>query len=186
VAEDVKARRVKTLGGGNMKSKYFKILAVVLAVAVISAVALSQTVRRTHMRGDGMFGGAMFGGGPMMGILSHRLDLSDAQRAQAKEIWAKEKPTIQPLMLQMAQGHSQLRQMVMSGAFDEAKAREVAVQQTQAMTEFTVQRARIDSELFQILTPEQKTKLGSLVSQQEQRFMNPMQGQAKGQTQTQQ
>jgi periplasmic protein CpxP/Spy len=181
VAEDVKARRVKTLGGGNMKSKYFKILAVVLAVAVISAVALSQTVRRTHMRGDGMFGG-----GPMMGILSHRLDLSDAQRAQAKEIWAKEKPTIQPLMLQMAQGHSQLRQMVMSGAFDEAKAREVAVQQTQAMTEFTVQRARIDSELFQILTPEQKTKLGSLVSQQEQRFMNPMQGQAKGQTQTQQ
>jgi protein CpxP len=160
-----------------MKSKYFKVLAVVLAVAVIAAVALSQTVRRTHMRGDGMFGG------PMMGILSHRLDLTDAQRAQAKEIWAKEKPTIQPRMLQMAQGHSQLRQMVMSGSFDEGKARELAAQQTQALTELTVQRARIDSELFQILTPEQKTKLGSLVSQQEQRFMHHMQGQAKGQTQ---
>jgi len=167
-----------------MKAKYFKVLAVLLAVAVIAAVALSQTVTRSHMRSHGIYGGAMFGG--PMGILSHRLDLTDAQRAQAKEIWTKEKPTIQPLMLQMAQGHSQLRQMAMSGSFDEAKARELAAQQTQAMTELTVQRARIDSELFQILTPEPKTKLGSLVSQQEQRFMNRMQGQPRGQTQTQQ
>ena len=87
---------------------------------------------------------------------------------------------MQPLMLQMAQGRSQLRQMVMSGSFDETKARELAALQTQTMTELTVQRARIDSELFQILTSEQKTKLGSLVNQQDQRLMNRMQGLPKG------
>ena len=92
-----------------MKSKYFKILAVVLALAVLAAIAVSQTMRRSHMRGDGMFGG------PMLGFYIHQLDLTDAQRAQVKAIMVKEKPTLQPLMLQMAQGHSQLRDMVVGG-----------------------------------------------------------------------
>jgi len=87
------------------------------------------------------------------------------------------------MILQMAQSHRQLRQLVMSGSFDEAKVRELASQQTQPMTELTVQRACIASELYQVLTPEQKTKLTDLINQHEQRFMNHMQGQ--GQTQSQ-
>jgi periplasmic protein CpxP/Spy len=162
-----------------MKAKYFKIAAVVLALAVMAAIAVSQTVRRAHMRGDGMFGG------PMLGFYVHKLDLTDAQQAQVKAIMAKEKPTLQPLMQQMAQGHSQLRELVMSGTFDEAKARELATQQTQTMTELTVQHARIASEMVQILTSDQKTKLTALISQHEQRMMNRMQGKAPGQTQSQ-
>ena len=42
----------------------------------------------------------------MMGFYVHQLDLTDAQRAQVKAIMAKEKPALQPLMQQMAQGHS--------------------------------------------------------------------------------
>jgi Spy/CpxP family protein refolding chaperone len=162
-----------------MKSKHFKIAAVVLVLAVMAAVAVSQTVRRAHMRGDGMFGG------PMLGFYVHKLDLTDAQQAQVKAIMAKEKPALQPLMQQMAQGHSQLRDLVMSGAFDEAKARELASQQTQTMTELTVQHARIASEMVQILTPDQKAKLSTLISQHEQRMMNRMQGKTPGQTQSQ-
>ena len=97
----------------------------------------------------------------------------------------KERPTLQPLMLQMAQGHSQLRDLVMSGNFDEGKARELASQQSQAMTELAVQHARIASEMVQVLTPDQKTKLNALISQHEQRMMNRMQGKAPGQTQNQ-
>lgn len=162
-----------------MKTKYFKIAAIVLALSVMAAIAVSQTVTRAHMRGDGMFGG------PMLGFYVHKLDLTDAQQAQVKAIMAKEKPAVQPLMLQLAQGHSQLRDLVMSGSFDEAKARELASQQTQAMTELTVQHARIASEMVQILTPDQKTKLTALISQHEQRMMNRMQGKAPGQTQSQ-
>ena len=40
----------------------------------------------------------------------------------------------------------------MSGSFDEAKVRELAAQQTQTMTELTVQHARIASEMVQVLT----------------------------------
>ena len=162
-----------------MKTKYFKIAAVVLALAVMAAIAVSQTVRRAHMRGDGMFGG------PMLGYYVHKLDLTDAQQAQVKAIMAKEEPTLQPLMLQMAQGHLQLRDLVMSGSFDEAKVRELASQQTPVLTELAVQYARIGSEMMQVLTPEQKTKLTALISQHEQRMMNRMQGKTPGQTQSQ-
>ena len=77
---------------------------------------------------------------------------------------AKEKPTLQPLMLQMAQGHAQLREQVMNGDFDEAKVRDLASQQSQAMTELIVQYARTGSEMVQVLTPEQKTKLAALMN----------------------
>jgi Spy/CpxP family protein refolding chaperone len=162
-----------------MKTNYFKIAAVVLALTVVAGIAVSQTVRRAHMRGDGMFGG------PMLGYYVHKLDLTDAQQAQVKAIMAKEKPALQPLMQQVAQGHSQLRDLVMNGNFDEAKARELASQQTQTVTELTVQHARIASEMVQILTPDQKTKLTALINQHEQRMMNRMQGTTKGQTQSQ-
>jgi protein CpxP len=167
-----------------MKSKYFKILAVTLALAVMAAIGVSQTVKRAHMRGDGMFAGNMFGG-HMLGFYGRKLDLTDAQRAQVKDIMTKEKPTIQPMILQMAQGHQQLQQLVMSGAFDEAKVRALATQQTQNMTELTVQRARIASELYQVLTPDQKTKLTDLITQHQQHLMNHLQGQGQGQTQSQ-
>jgi Spy/CpxP family protein refolding chaperone len=161
-----------------MKTKYFKIAAVVLALTVMAAIAVSQTVRRAHMRGDGMFGG------PMLGYYVHKLDLTDAQQEQVKAIMAKEKPALQPLMLQMAQGHSQLRELVMSGNFDEAKARELASQQSQTTTELAVQHARIASEMVQILTPDQKTKLTALINQHEQRMMNRLQGKAPGEAQS--
>ena len=160
-----------------MKTRYFKIAAIVLALTVMAAIAVSQTVRRAHMRGDGMFGG------PMLGYYVHKLDLTDAQQAQVKAIITKEKPALQPLMLQVAQGHSQLRDLVMNGNFDEAKARELAAQQTQTMTELAVQHARIASEMVQVLTPEQKTKLNALITQHEQRMMNRMQGKTPEQTQ---
>lgn len=166
-----------------MKSNYFKVLAVALLLAVMAAIGVSQTVKHVHLRGDGMFGGEF--GGPRMGFLAHKLDLSDAQKAQVKEIMAKEKPAFQPLLLQMALNHQRMRQQVMANGFDEAKVRELAVQQTQPMTELTVQRARVESELFRVLTPDQKTKLAAIISQHEKRFMNHMQGQAQSQGQMQ-
>ena len=168
-----------------MKSKYLKLMTVALVLAVVAAIAVSQTVKREHMRGYGMFAGDVVGGGMcgdhMLHFFARKLDLTDAQQTPVKDIIAKERPTIRPLMLQMAQTHQQLRQLVMNSGFDEAKVRELASQQAQNTTELTVQRARIASELLQILTPEQKTKLTTLINQHEQRFINHMQGQTQSQ-----
>jgi len=58
----------------------------------------------------------------------------------------------------------------MSGPYDEAKVRDIANQQAQVLTELSVQKARIESELFQLLTPDQKTKLNQLFDKHEERM----------------
>jgi|SRR4051812_37116119 periplasmic protein CpxP/Spy len=161
-----------------MKPKYLKTLAVILALTILAAIAVSQTAKRSHMHSAGMFGG------PMLSEYIHRLDLTDAQQAQVKAIMQKEKPSVQPLMMQMAQGHAQLRDLVINsnGAFDEAKVRELASQESQNVTELMVQYARIGTELVQVLTPEQKTKLNALIAEHQQRMMNHMRGTKPEQT----
>jgi len=121
------------------------------------------------MHGDGMFEGHM------LHFFTDYLDLTDAQQAQVKDIMAKEKPALKPLMQQMAQSHQQIRELTMAGTFDEAKVRTLATQQAQTMTEMIVQKARIESEMIQILTPEQKTKLNDFMAKHEQRMMKHMQ-----------
>ena len=149
------------------------VMALVVPIALVSrstvtlaaAIAVSQTVKRAHMHGGGMFGEHQ------LQFFTDYLDLTDTQQAQAKEILAKEKPTIQPLVQQMKDSRRQLHQLEMSGTFDEGKVRNLAAQQAQTMTELTVQKARIHSELIQILTPDQKSKLNKFMERHEQRFM---------------
>ncbi len=148
-----------------------RIPAVVLAIALSAAVAVSQTVVKTA-QGAGHRGGGF--GGHMLGFYADYLDLTDAQQAQMKDIVAKEKPAIRPLMQQLAQGHQQMKQFEQAGAFDEAKVRAIASQQTQAMTELMVQKARIKSELMAVLTPEQKDKMAKHEARRAARFQKHM------------
>jgi len=116
------------------------------------------------MRGGGMFSGHM------VRFFSHYLDLTDAQQTQVQQILAKDKPSLEPLMQQMHQGRQQMRQLIESGSFDETKARALISQQTETMTELAVQKAKVESDLYQVLTAEQKTKLDQFLDRHEQRF----------------
>jgi Spy/CpxP family protein refolding chaperone len=143
-----------------MKSNRIKILIGALVLILLVAVGVSQTVKRAHMRG--MHGDGMFSE-HAIGFLTDYLNLNEAQQAQAKDILAKEKPTLDSLSQQMKQGREALKQLETSGSFDEAKVRAVASQQAQTMTDLIVEKARIHSQLFQILTPDQKTKMTQLM-----------------------
>jgi Spy/CpxP family protein refolding chaperone len=156
-----------------MQLNRFKTLAAVLAVAVCATIAVSQTVRKTS-HGMGRFGGHSFGA-RMFGFNADYLDLTDAQQAQMKDILTKEKPTIQPLMQQLRQGHQQMQQLEQAGAFDEAKVRAVASQQSQAMTELIVQKERIKSELMTVLTQDQKDRLAKLQARRQARMQKHLQ-----------
>jgi periplasmic protein CpxP/Spy len=156
-----------------MKSKSILLVSVALVLAVTAAVGISQTVKSAHMHG-GMYGSGMFEG-HMLHFFTDYLDLTDAQQAQVKDILAKEKPVMEPLMQQMAQSHQQIRELTVSGTFDEGKVRALATAQAQTMTEVIVQKARIESEMIQVLTPEQKTKLNEFMTKHEQRMMKHMQ-----------
>ena len=113
-------------------------------------------------------------GGPMLGFFADYLDLSSAQQAQIKQIMAKEKPTIQPLWQQERQSHEAMKQLIMSGNFDEAKAQTIAQQAAQVQTQLMVEHARTASQAYQVLTADQKTKLAQFMAKRQQRFAEHM------------
>jgi protein CpxP len=152
-----------------MKSRFLKLATLSLVLMLAAGIATAQdatTAGPTHPHGGRGFGG------PMFGFFGHQLNLTDAQKAQMKDIMSKERPALKPLMQQMGQGQAQLRQLEMSGNFNEEQARTIAVQQSQTMTDLAVQRARIEAEMIQVLTPDQKTKLAQMWQRHGQRFGN--------------
>lgn len=154
-----------------MKSSSKKILAATFTLALLTAVALSETGKWDHRHhgGDGMISEHS------LGFFADYLNLTEDQQTQMKGILAQEKSTIKPMFQQMADGHRGIRQIVESGAFDEAKVRSIAAQQSQAMQEMIVQKARVESQIFQVLTPDQKTKMTQFMDEHEKRFMKHMQ-----------
>ena len=151
-----------------------KTLTIFGVVALAGAFAVSQAAgRHRHMgMGDG------FGPSPehIVAFMTDTLDLTDAQQAQAKAILDKEKPNFQTLMQQMADGHKQMRTLEESPTFDEATVRAQATKQAQTMTELIVTKARVKSELFAILTTDQRTKATKLMNRHEERMMHHMHG----------
>jgi protein CpxP len=77
-------------------------------------------------------------------------------------------------MQQMHQSHAAMRALETAGTFDEAKTRAVATQNAQTMIELQVQHARIKSEMMQVLTADQKTKLQQLEAKHEGHMRNHM------------
>ena len=141
-----------------MKSNKLKFLAAAFAVALLATAAVAQEGQHGP-RGEGF-------GGPGMGL--HGLDLSDAQKSQVKQIMIAEKPTFKPLMQQEMQNHQQMTALVRSGSFEEAKAQSIAAQEAQIHTQIAVERAKVDAQIYQLLTPDQKTKLADREAKHEQ------------------
>jgi Spy/CpxP family protein refolding chaperone len=153
-----------------MKSIHFRVVVAALAIMLGTAIANSQTADSAPP----MHHNHEFGMGHTMGFPARYLDLSDAQRAQMKAIMEKEHPTMKPLMQQLRQTHEQLKQYE-QGTYDEAKVRALAAQESQTRVELTVQKTRIHNELYQMLTPEQQTKLKEFEANREARMQKHMQ-----------
>lgn len=150
-----------------MRANKFKILTATFALVLLSAFAIAQ-------RHGGPHEGGMLGEHGLE-FFTDYLDLTPAQQTQIKETLAKEKPALKPLFQQESQSHQQMMQLVMSGNFDEAKATQVATQESQTHIQLEVQQARIHSELYQLLTPDQKTKMNQLLAKHQQRMQQHMQ-----------
>jgi periplasmic protein CpxP/Spy len=157
-----------------MSARNVKILLATLAILLAGiAVAVAQGPMHHH----GGFGPEHH----MLGFLTKQLDLTEAQQAQVKDIFTKEKPTMGPLMIQQGQLHQQLMQEAISGTFDQAKVQTLAAQQGQVETALAMEHARIASQIYNLLTPDQKTKAQQLLQQHQQRMQERMQHLHQGQ-----
>lgn len=157
-----------------MKSIRFRFLVAALAVMLGAAIAKSQTADTTpppsrHGHEFGMEG-------RMMGFYAKYLDVTDAQRAQMKDVMHKEHSTMKPLMQQVRQMDQQLKQYE-EGTYDEAKVQALVAQQAQTLVQLKVQQTRIHNELYQLLTPDQQTKLKEFEASRAARMQQHMHSQ---------
>lgn len=97
-----------------------------------------------------------------LGRLDGYLDLTEAQRAQIKTILEAERPKLQPLVLQTATMHKAIVEATATGEFNEAQIRALATRQGQNVASLIVEKERVKTQIYQVLTPEQRTKLEQL------------------------
>jgi Spy/CpxP family protein refolding chaperone len=148
-----------------MKRGGLRLWAAGLALTLVAAVAVSQTVKKVDMHRGGM--------GPELPFFALH-DLSDAQRTQIKQIFQSSKAADKPLWQQEMQSHQAMVQLITSGAFDEAKAQVIANQAAQLHAQLEVQRAKVVSQAYQVLTAEQKTELNEIMARHQERMQERM------------
>jgi Spy/CpxP family protein refolding chaperone len=156
-----------------MHSIRFRFLVATLAVMLGAAIAKSQTVGSTpppppmHGPGFGM-------DHHMIEFYSKMLDITDTQKAQMKATLQKEHATMQPLMQQIRQLDTQLKQYA-EGTYDPVKVPALVSQQSQTLVQLKVEETRIHSELYQMLTPDQQAKLKEFEANRQARMQQRMQ-----------
>ena len=139
-----------------MKTKFWSV-AVALLALVLCGTAVTSFAQQNDESGAQAWGGGHRHRG--MERMARELNLTDAQKAQVKTIMQSQKATVRPLMQQLAENRAAMLNATASGAFDQAKVQQLAVQRSQIMSQLMVQKAQIHSQIYnQVLTSEQKAK----------------------------
>lgn len=121
--------------------------------------------------GPGRFGGPGGpgpGGGPA-GIALDRLNLSDAQKDQVKQILQSHQADTQSLVQREMAARQALEDAVSGDAFDEGAVRARSADLASVEADLAVSRARIRSEVFQVLTPDQQAQVRQMQADAKQR-----------------
>jgi protein CpxP len=147
-----------------MHKKFFITTAILMAVAAgLATSALAQRPGRGFGRHSGW----------MLKHMTKELNLTDAQQTQIKGIMAEEKSKIGPLRQQLRQ-NEQAQNANINGTFNETQARAFAGKQAQLMTDLMVEKQRTRSQIFAVLTPEQRQKAQQLMQERQQRRQERM------------
>ena len=111
---------------------------------------------------EGGFPGRHRGMGPGNRIdrMAKKLNLTEAQKEQVKAILASEREKTEPLRQQLAETRENLRKAIYAQPFDEATVRTLAAKQNETRVELVVSRARARSQIYALLSPEQRESAG--------------------------
>ena len=135
---------------------------ILAAIFMALAAGLAATAFAQH-KGTG------FGrnNGWMLKHMTRQLNLTEAQQTQIKGIMSSEKNKIKPMMQQLRQ-NQKAEDANMTGSFDENQARAFANKQAQLMTDLIVEKERMRSQVYAVLTPEQRQKALQLMQERQQ------------------
>lgn len=159
-----------------MHKKFFIVTAILLAVAAGLTASVSA-------QGPGRGFGHRNGG--MLKHMSQQLNLTEAQQTQIKAILADERSKTMPLRQQLRQ-NEQAQNASVNGTFDEAQTRAFAGKQAQIMSDLIVEKQRTKSQIYSVLTPDQRQNALQLMQQHEQRRQERLQKKSQQTQQTKQ
>ncbi|HEY0386477.1 MAG TPA: Spy/CpxP family protein refolding chaperone [Pyrinomonadaceae bacterium] len=103
------------------------------------------------------------------GRFAEKLNLTDAQKEQMKQIAARFRESTKALRQQGRGERGDEFDALKDGTFNEAAVRAAAQARANARVEMEVARARMMSEMYAVLTPEQKAQLAAERQQREQK-----------------
>jgi protein CpxP len=145
-----------------MNKKTIAILSIAAILVIGGVFAIAQRAGHKGFAGRGTRGeqAAM--------MMLRRLDLTDQQQAQVKQILEDNKGAVEPIREQLKANHEKLADM--KGTFDEAQVSQIAKSQGDLTAQLIVVRQKVRSQIFAILTDEQKAKADQLRQTMKQRF----------------
>jgi periplasmic protein CpxP/Spy len=152
-----------------VKSMNSKLTTITAVLTLFAGMAFAQggASAPMHHRHGGFMGG--------MELPLHQLNLTDDQKAQVKQIFEAERPAMKPLMQQEHAAHTQMIQLITSGTFEQAKVAAAAAQESQVHMQMEIEHAKIASQIYQLLSSDQKAKVADIIAQHQQRMQERMQ-----------
>ncbi len=143
----------------------------ILVLAGIAALLISATVfALAQHQGEKMRG---YGPGDMVEHISRELSLTDAQKAQVKTLFEAQQATEEQRHTKLDDLRKQIDAATANGQFDENTVRNLASQQSQLMTDQMVDHLRLHSQIYALLTSEQKTKADQMMKMHGERERGP-------------
>ena len=105
-------------------------------------------------------------------MMLRQLNLTDDQKSKVKDILETNRSAVEPIREAMKANHEKLA--ALNGNYDEEQVSAIAKEQGDLTAQMIVARQRVKSQIFAILTDEQKAKAAQLHDAMKQRFQNRM------------
>jgi periplasmic protein CpxP/Spy len=147
--------------------KMKKVIIAFIAISVIALGAIFAIAQKGDHKGGHKFGKRGHHGG---GMMLRGVDLTDAQKAQVKEIMEASRSKVKPLRESMKANRQKLREATENGKFDETQVQALATEQANLSAQMLVERTRVKSQVFGLLTQEQKDKAVQARTEMRERF----------------
>jgi protein CpxP len=125
------------------------------AVAVAGLIALASSASAHGGFGGSRGGGNWFASSFKVARMAQRLDMSEEQTAQLREVLDAARPEADRLADAMVANRQAMKAFRDSGTFNETEIRAIADQKGALVADMTVLHARIQAQIRDILTPEQ-------------------------------
>jgi protein CpxP len=140
-----------------------------LAAGLMAAQAPAPAAPAPQQPGQRMGRGMMRNRGMMMGRMAQRLNLTDAQKAQAKEIFQAARDSAKPVAADLANARKALRDAVKTNAPD-AQIDHLSTNVGTLQGQLIAIRTKAFSKFYNtVLTPEQRDQAGTMMQRASRR-----------------